>query len=144
MHVRISTKFNCQVTGVTGNFRSSRLPFVDQAGCVVDTEQAWTRARNQQRNWETLTQLVGMYTQMLNIRLPVYDDVTKLWTFDFEVEFPGVFANINGALGILIEQASNVPMITGLGEDTQHSWLIPEKNIFIQQLDNHTHELNQS
>jgi hypothetical protein len=66
------------------------------------------------------------------------------WTFDFEVEFPGVFANINGALGILIEQASNVPMITGLGEDTQHSWLIPEKNIFIQQLDNHTHELNQS
>lgn len=144
MHVRICTSFNCEITGVTGNFRSSQLPFVDQSGAVISNESDWLRARNKQRNWETLTQLVGLYTQMLNVSRPTYDTSTHMWSFEFDIEFPGIFANSQGSLGILIQQASNVPMITGLGEQTSHSWLVPNKNILIQEISERTDELAQS
>lgn len=144
MHVRICTSFNCQVTGVTGNFRSTRLPFVDQSGATIATESDWLQARNKQRNWETLTQLVGLYTQMLNVSQPVYDSVTHMWSFEFDIEFPGIFANARGPLGILLDQAANVPMITGLGEQTPHSWLVPEINILIQEIVLSADDLTQS
>lgn len=137
MRISISTNFDCTVTGVTGHFRQVQLPFVDRAGQSIDSEQNWNRSRNQQRNFETLMQLIGLYTQPLDVSDPVYDSNNKCWTFDFEVEFAGLFATESDSLGVLKQQARGVPMIVGLNESPQRQrQLEPDVNIFFNELNN--------
>jgi hypothetical protein len=135
MRIQISTSFDCTVTGVTGHFRSTQLPLTDCSGQHIVDESQWHKSRNQQRNFETLVQLISLYTQPLDITNPVYDSRHKLWTFEFTVEFPGIFATEFDPLGILKQQAQNVPMITGLNECAKTSkQLITDTNIFFQEL----------
>ena len=54
--VECITRFDITNTGVTGHFKSSRVPFEDQSRHKIIDQESWDRARNQQRNWETLTQ----------------------------------------------------------------------------------------
>jgi hypothetical protein len=107
----------------------------DRAGQSVTNEQEWNRSRNQQRNFETLLQLVGLYTQPLELAEPEYNVNTGLWTFEFDVEFEGIFATESNSLGLLTQQAQGVPMITGLLESVQLArQLIPDVNIFFSEL----------
>jgi hypothetical protein len=109
----------------------------DRAGQAVTNEQEWNRSRNQQRNFETLLQLVGLYTQPLALSEPEYNCNTGLWTFEFDVEFEGIFATESDSLGRLTQQAQGVPMITGLLEPAQLTrQLIPDVNIFFSELNN--------
>jgi hypothetical protein len=135
MKIRVDTYFNCTATGTTGHFRQVQLPMINRSGDTIADEAAWNRSRNQQRNFETLLQLIGLYTQPLELSTPTVDPQTQLWSFEFEIEFEGIFADSTDNLGLLKQQARNVPMITGLGE--QHSLprqLIPDVNIFFCEL----------
>ena len=139
MRIAISTYFDCTCTGTTGHFRQAQLPSTDQAQQIINNEQDWTRSRNQQRNLETLIQLISLYTQPLNITPTVYDQDTHLWTFEFEVEFAGIIATEDDSLGLLKQQAQNIPMIVGLNEsELDDKQLISNSNIFFIELNTAT------
>ena len=68
MRFVVQTFFDITATGVTGHYKPARVPFRDHAGNVITDESDWGRARNQQRNWETLTQILGLRTQLFRIQ----------------------------------------------------------------------------
>jgi len=135
MKIRVDTYFDCTATGTTGHFRQVQLPMINRTGDSIADEAAWNRSRNQQRNFETLLQLIGLYTQPLELSNPVHDPKTQKWSFEFDVEFEGIFADDVDSLGLLKQQTRNVPMITGLGEQRSlPRQLIPDVNIFFSEL----------
>jgi len=107
------TFFDITATGVTGHAKSARIPFEDCAGQMISDYNSWNRARNQQRNWETLTQIISMRTQMFELTDPVHQDWG--WTFEFETETDGVFGDNSDPTQILRADSEGVPMIVDLG-----------------------------
>ena len=89
MKIICQTLFDCTYTGVTGHFRIAQIPFADRTGTVIRTEEQWYRARNQQRNWETLMQVISLRTQPLNLTIPTLKD--GKWEFEFGADNPGPF-----------------------------------------------------
>jgi len=125
MILEITTRFNCTATGTTGNFRPHILPFEDAAKNQIQDYKSWMRSRNQQRNYETLCQVLGMRTQLLEVTVPTHND--GLWYFTVTPERPDVFHNLAG----LIEDCRGVPMILGLDEQPETSSLLePDTNIW--------------
>lgn len=108
--IRISCHcyFDITETGITGNYRSFR-----NAATTVD-ESAWARSRNQQRNWETITQIISLRTQAFELSTPVCID--GIWNFNFGVETPDVFGTADDPLALLVNDCIDVPMILGLSE----------------------------
>lgn len=112
MRFKCSTLFDITATGVTGHYKSARIPFFDQAGQHIENELAWNYSRNQQRNWETVVQVIGLRTQIFKLDLPVEQD--KTWSFEFEVETPAVFGPAENPVEYLESDASGVPMLLDL------------------------------
>jgi hypothetical protein len=81
------TFFDITATGVTGHYKSSRVPFNDLSNVTIEDERSWNYARNQQRNWETITQLIGLRTQISQIENPT--KVKNLWNY-FSFIFWGI------------------------------------------------------
>jgi len=87
-------------------------------------------SRNQQRNWETVIQVLGLRTQLMLLRPPTVIEVDvstlhfgsaykgkhKVWEFKFGIEFEAVFAGNDRPYGTLENDFVNVPIITGLTE----------------------------
>ena len=107
------TFFDITATGVTGHAKSARIPFEDRTGQMISDINSWNRARNQQRNWETLTQIISMRTQMFDLTDPTHENCT--WTFEFETETDGVFGDRTDPTHILRTDSEGVPMIVDLG-----------------------------
>lgn len=105
--IECSTLFDITFTGVTGHYKPSRTPLLDG--------DAWNRARNQQRNLETLTQIVSLRTQIDEVTKPVEKD--GVWTFTFSSDTPGVFGTVNDPTEILKEDSNGVPMLRELNND---------------------------
>mgnify|MGYP003349887689 CR=1 FL=1 len=124
MKIRCTTSFDITATGVTGHCKPSRLPFQDRSGQMITNEQEWNHARNQQRNWETLTQLISLRTQVDMPTTPALVDQT--WSFEFEVESDTIFANEVDPLGVLKNDCYHVPMLLGPAE------LLNETNIHFE------------
>jgi len=116
MKVMCRTLFDCNHTGVTGHLRPQQLPFTTKTGLVIDTPDQWNRSRNQQRNWESLLQIVSLRTQPMNVVYPVKQK--DGWHFEFEVEAEGVLSSDIGSsdLAGLVADCEGVPMVTGLDE----------------------------
>jgi len=114
MKILCRTLFDCTATGVTGHMRSSDLPFVDAAGQTVDNQLAWNRSRNQQRNYETLIQLISLRTQPINVTAT--DQNQQYWQFSFETENESVYGSGPDAFENLLQDCAGVPTITNLGE----------------------------
>ena len=116
MKVLCRTLFDCTHTGVTGHLRPQQLPFVTKTGLVIDTPEQWNRSRNQQRNWESLLQIVSLRTQPMNVVPPTKHK--DGWHFAFEVEAEGVLSSEFGSsdLAGLVADCEAVPMVTGLDE----------------------------
>ena len=112
MRFSCQTFFDITATGVTGHYKSSRVPFSDRSGKIIDTEISWNRSRNQQRNWETLTQLISMRTQIFELEMPV--KIEGKWHFEFEVETPDVFGTQDNPVGLLLKDTAGVPMLIDL------------------------------
>jgi hypothetical protein len=114
MKIQCRTLFDITQTGITGHFKPSQLPFDDRAGQLITDLKTWTYSRNQQRNLETISQLLQLRTQIFDLSNP--DEHNGYWSFEFEVEFEGIYQLNNDEFGILKQDCDGVPMIVGLGE----------------------------
>lgn len=114
------TLFDITATGVRNHTSAARRPFRDQAGQQVETDQQWIRSRNQQRNWDTVNQILALRTLPERVTAPsvITNGDRTQWQFEFDI--PDLSAVSEGAdwLGLLRRDADQVPMITGLGEGT--------------------------
>lgn len=136
MKIICRTFFDCSATGVTGHFRPSQVPFSDRAGNEIQDLRSWNYARNQQRNWETLTQLISLRTQPISVTH--LGQRNGIWSFEFEVE-SGLVYSVSGQeddISGLTNECAGVPMITGLSETmTQQTVLTtqgPNQNIWFE------------
>lgn len=126
--IECSTLFDITETGVTGHCRPERFPFQDKSGAVISDDRSWNHSRNQQRNLETLIQLLSMRTQLESITTPTRHK--QRWTFYFTVEHLTVFGE---NFEVLNQDSDGVPMIVGLTEGTKpRSLLIPGTNVWFK------------
>lgn len=116
MKILCRTLFDCSQTGVTGNFKPSQVPFTDQTGTEITDLADWNRSRNQQRNFETIVQIISLRGQPVDISRPQCVDGT--WQFSFEVEVPGVYSTTGELdnLDALKNECMGIPMIVNLRE----------------------------
>jgi hypothetical protein len=97
---------------------------------VIRSNQLDSLERNQQRNWETVIQCLGLRTQPQYIRPPVsstvslknfefgdfYSGEQQIWVWYWNIEREGVYDLNNKELGGLQADFEQVPIITGLTE----------------------------
>ena len=131
MRFSCTTRFDITATGVTGHFKSSRIPFQDRAGNTILDVADWNRSRNQQRNWETVNQIIGMRTQVL---ATVPQHTGSGWSFEFETETPGVYGTDSDPVAVLYSDAAGVPMLVDLDNHGDLAPFVviagPEQNIW--------------
>jgi hypothetical protein len=125
MRYACQTLFDITATEVTGHFRQTRIPFTDRAGQDIHNQLNWERARNQQRNWETIMQVISLRTQIFDHTIPVKDQTGSRWMFEFETEINGAFGPDSDPTEILRMDAQGVPMMRELDND-------PDVESFIQ------------
>lgn len=131
MRILCRTLFDCSPTGVTGHYRPSQVPFTDGAGQLIETQHAWTFARNQQRNWETINQLISLRTQVFDVEFVA--SAPGEWGFEFSVDHAEVYdTDLKGLIG----ECAGVPMLIGLTESltTQYTLVThgPDQNIWFE------------
>jgi hypothetical protein len=93
-------------------------------------------ARNQQRNWETVLQCIGLRAQPIEIACradevdlkqyqfgEMYEGKHKVWSFAFTTEHAMVFDNGRDPVGFLNESFDEVPIVTYLTETAR--FLLP-------------------
>lgn len=129
MKIQCQTLFDITATGTTGHIKPNRMPFTDCAGNPITDTQSWHRSRNQQRNWETVTQLISLRTQVDNLQDPVRTQ--GRWQFEFEVENDNLFHNGTDSLAVLKLDCAGVPMLTNLNESaTTGTALVVDQNLW--------------
>jgi hypothetical protein len=133
-------------------FRGYSLVDITATGTIRDTDSE-SLARNQQRNWETLLQCIGLRTQPLNILQPLlmpavdlkilefgdfYSGEHNVWVWQWSIEREDVYDLPGRPLGGLLQDLEQVPIITGLTETAR--FMLPIfyphgtiKNIYITQ-----------
>jgi hypothetical protein len=117
MKYMCQTRFDITATGVTGHAKSARMPFVDRAGQTINNEESWNRSRNQQRNWETITQILSLRTQLFDLTNPIQDQTGLRWMFEFETESDGIYGPESDPVSVLRTDANGVPMLRELNND---------------------------
>ena len=110
------TLFDIQRTDVRGIYRVDFQPFRERQGQWITDRDTWNQARNRQRNFETLVQIISLRTLPENITDPTWDEQRRQWWFGFQVPDPASVAWGADPVGALRYDADRVPMITGLGE----------------------------
>jgi hypothetical protein len=121
--------FDITCTGVTNQRRTNSWPITANDGQIIDNERALHYARNQQRNWDTITQLISLRTQPFNLTNPKQIKLTDpasagfdragpltAWHFEFEIEFADQWRENDDELFRLKQDTNGVPMIIGLEE----------------------------
>ena len=95
--------------------------------------------RNEQRNWETVVQVLGLRTQPHIVRWPqvldldaedvkalfgdIYSGPQRAWEFEFTADHPEAYNTEEGPLTGLLKDFEQVPVITGLNETAR--FLLP-------------------
>jgi hypothetical protein len=88
------------------------------------------KQRNQQRNWETVVQLLGLRSQIISLEQfapnvvdigsynfgSKYSKRHKVWQFRFGVEFKDLYQLDNDPVGILVTDFMQIPVVMGLDE----------------------------
>lgn len=128
------TLFDITHTGVLNHYKSTAMPFKDRSGTDITTDSEWRRSRNQQRNWETIIQVLSLRTQPMELTDPellsdqslenyqfgsAFTGTANVWKFEFEIEQEDVFADENSRLGKLCQDLANVPMLDKLLETVE-------------------------
>jgi len=128
VYILCKTRFDITATNVHGQMSHANMPFTDAAGKSVTDTRSWNRSRNQQRNWETINQIISLRALPQEITEPRRD--SGWWSFRFKLEQMGQIELNNDPVGALIEDCRDVPMITGLDEDPDiGTTLDPDTNI---------------
>lgn len=134
MKYRCQTLFDITATGVTGHCKTSRMPFIDRAGQKIFDTETWNRSRNQQRNWETITQILSLRTQLFDITDPIQDQTGTRWMFEFETESDGIYGPDSDPVSVLRSDATGVPMLRELNNDPDIETVLitegPKQNIW--------------
>ena len=117
MKYACQTLFDITVTGVTGHCKATRMPFTDRAGQLITDTHSWNRSRNQQRNWETITQILSLRTQIFDLTDPVLDVTGTRWMFEFNTEALGTYGPESDPTQVLRVDAEGVPMLLELNND---------------------------
>jgi hypothetical protein len=117
MKFACQTLFDITATGVTGHCKQSRMPFHDHAGQLIHDAESWNRSRNQQRNWETITQILSLRTQLFALTDPIVDQTGTRWMFEFETESDGIYGPESDPVLVLRADAAGVPMLRELDND---------------------------
>ena len=102
--IKVRTRFDITATGITGHYKNS------QKLSVVE----WNKARNQQRNLETLIQIVALRTQIMSTTIP--NENNKIWEFEFDSE-SNVWDTGTDTVGVLKADSDGVPMLLNLNND---------------------------
>jgi len=129
LSIRVTTDFDCRPTGVTGHFRPNILPITDQQGQAVTNQATWLRSRNQQRNWETIMQLISLYTQPLRVSRVRVENLR--WEFDFNADQEDVFRLGDDPVGRLKQACTGVPVINYVEQELT-TLLRPDVNIWFE------------
>lgn len=101
---------------------------ITPTGCVRDSTSQLL-ARNQQRNWETVLQCIGLRNTLLEVLCRVdtvdlehyefgemYQGNHKVWSFAFTVDHAGAYDTVNEPMRLLHDDFDEVPVITYLTE----------------------------
>lgn len=137
MRVRCCTYFDITATGVKNHYRPSHGAFRDAIGNTISDSTTWNRARNQQRNWETVNQLISLRALPAEITTPVVTQKQNrnVWTFEFSIEQAGALTVGDNVIGALMQDSYMIPMLTGLDETpAEDKFLTAEVNIFFSVL----------
>ena len=111
--------------------------------------------RNKHRNWETLVQILGLRTQLLDIKQlktetkdlsmfefgENYQGKQRVWTFEFAVEFENLYLYGTDPYGVLKNDFAKSPIITNLDETAKPTMPLfyvdgPDKNIYFMAVGN--------
>lgn len=134
MKFACQTLFDITATGIIGHCKTARMPFLDRAGQTIRDIESWNRARNQQRNWETITQILGLRTQLFALTDPISDQSGSRWMFEFETESDGVYGPEDDPVSVLRSDANGVPMLRELDNDPDIETVLitdgPRQNIW--------------
>lgn len=134
MKFACQTLFDITATGVTGHCKITRMPFQDHAGQIINNSESWNRSRNQQRNWETLTQILSLRTQLFDLTTPIQDQTGTRWMFEFETETDGIYGPESDPVSVLRADAIGVPMLRELNNDPDIDTILvtegPRQNIW--------------
>jgi hypothetical protein len=129
--ITIYTLFDITRTGVLKNYTPDIPAFIDDADQLVRNQAEWNRSRNQQRNFETLMQIISLRAQPIMLENPKIFTVQSfdqmgfgsaiqggqtVWMVSFATEHTDVYSDASTALGLLVSECHNIPMITGLTE----------------------------
>jgi hypothetical protein len=123
--IRCYTLFNITKTGITNRRNSSKLG--------PDKDKEWEKLRNTQCNLDTLIQIISLRSQPENITDPIqeivlfedcdlfgfmYDkqECQSTWSFEFTVNYHGVYNDGINELGYLYSDCDSVPMIKTEGD----------------------------
>lgn len=132
--------FDITATAINGHQRNIEYPYTSRNGTVINTEQELARARNQQRNLDTILQLLGMRTQIFEITEPtLITDIppefawagkdVQVWSFTFEIEPQSQWTVDNDDFWVLKNDSEGTPMLTGLTENVSlEQWLVTQGN----------------
>ncbi len=115
------TLFDITATGINGHVKAAQFPHVSRAGMTIADPAALAQARNQQRNFDTLLQLIGLRTQMFNVNDPTVQDTgpfgnQRTWRFDFEIEPQSQWLVDGDEFWMLKQDSDGTPMIVNLRE----------------------------
>jgi hypothetical protein len=132
LSIRVKTDFDCRPTGITGHFRPHTLPVIDQQGQTVMDQATWLRSRNQQRNWETIMQLISLYTQPLRVSRVRLENLR--WQFEFDTDQEDIFKINDDTVGRLKQSCNGVPVINYVEQELT-TLLRPDVNIWFEALD---------
>ncbi len=134
MKFACQTLFDITATGITGHCKVARMPFQDHAGQVIRDSETWNRSRNQQRNWETITQILSLRTQLFELTDPIQDQTGTRWMFEFETETDGTYGPESDPVSVLRADASGVPMLRDLDNNPDIDTVLvtdgPRQNIW--------------
>lgn len=128
-YIKLYTLVDISTTGTIGQFKNIKK--TNLLGDSLDTEPLWKKSRNQQRNWETVIQIIGLRAQPIYLENSVIltnQDLSQyafgtshvgtgtVWTLTFGVEAANVYDSNNIPLQSLVDDFDGVPIITGLNE----------------------------
>lgn len=130
-YVEIYTLVDISTTGTIGKYRIDQKPQTNLLNIPLIDEPTWKKSRNQQRNWETAVQIIGLRAQPLYLENSVIlldQDLTNysfgsnfsgkqtIWTLLFGVEQHNIYDKNGIELQSLVEDFNGVPVTAFLNE----------------------------
>ena len=143
--------YNIFVNNQLQLFQGYTLVDITPTGQIV-YEQDKELERNQQRNWETIQQILSLRTQpniihttslvdeLTNFQFGInYQGQHRVWMFTFGVEYKDIYTLGSDVFGHLRSDFKMIPVITGLAETAKFPQPIfytsgPDNNIYFKTL----------